>query len=229
MKNIINFLFFVLLSMLILITFWENISDHQVNQRLNVGAYASPTLSHPVTNEKILLPLGTDEFRRDYAVTLSSAFRYNILISIFGSLSFLIFGVGLGLGMGLIQHNFNQSKKYSLKYILKDFCDIITEFFQSVPLLIVLIISVLFFQLHIQNPEIRLSLTIFILSLFSSPKLSIQLEGIINKLRKEEFILAAKASGISQYSLIFKHILYYESKGVLILQTINFFLFSITL
>ena len=30
MKNIINFLFFVLLSMLILITFWENISDHQV-------------------------------------------------------------------------------------------------------------------------------------------------------------------------------------------------------
>jgi len=227
MKNIINLMFFVLLSILMLVTFWGNISDHTVKQRLSVGAYATPTLNHPVTNEKILLPLGTDEYRRDYAVVLSSSFRYNIYLASLGSISFLIVSVCLGLGMGLIQNNSNHSKKNKITYLLKDFCDIITEFFQSVPLLIVLIISVLFFQMYIDNPDIRLSLTILVLSLFSSPKLSIQLEGNIKKLRKEEFILAAKASGISKFSLIFKHILYYESKGILILQTINFFLFSI--
>ena len=146
-----------------LITFWGNISDHTVKQRLSVGAYTAPALSHPVTKEKILLPLGTDEYSRDFAVILSSAFRYNIFISFFGSLSFLITGISLGLGMGLIQKNFNHSKN-KFKYFFKNFCDVITEFFQSVPLLIVLIISVLFFQLHILNPEIRLSLTIFVLS-----------------------------------------------------------------
>ena len=92
--------------------------------------------------------------------------------------------------------------KNKITYLLKDFCDIITEFFQSVPLLIVLIISVLFFQMYIDNPDIRLSLTILVLSLFSSPKLSIQLEGIIKKLRKEEFILAAKASGLLVIPLV---------------------------
>ena len=115
----------------------------------------------------------------------------------------------------------------SITYLYKGFCEVITELFQSIPLLIVLIISVLIFQDPSINPESRLTYTIFVLALFSSPKLSIQLEGIIKKLRKEEFILAAKASGISKFNLIFKHILYYEANGVLILQTINFILFSI--
>ena len=229
MKNIINITFFALLSLLLLITFWENISSFSINDRIyDVGRNASPTLTHPVTKEKILLPLGTDQNRRDYAVVLSSAFRYNLMIALKGSIVFLIFGVLLGLGMGLLQNTsdrINNIKKIFFRF-LKYLSDTSSEMFQSIPLLIVLITSVLFFELNIDDPEIRFQYTIYILAIFSSPKLSFQLDGIIKKLKKEEFLLAAKASGISKASLIFKHILYYESKGVVMLQTINFFLFT---
>ena len=230
MKNTINILFFTLLSILLLIAFWENISSHEVDQRLyEIGRTANPTLTHPVTKEKILLPLGTDQNRRDYAVVLSSAFRYNLLISIKGAVLFLVSGILFGLGMSMIEEakiRINSFKNIILKSA-KYLSDILSEMFQSIPLLIVLIVSVLFFEISIKNPEIRFQYTIYILAIFSSPKLSFQIDGIIKKLKKEEFLLAAKASGISKTSLIIKHILYYESKGVIMLQTINFFLFTI--
>ena len=229
MKNTINILFFTLLSMLMLIAFWENISSHTVDQRLyEIGRTSSPTLIHPVTKDKILLPLGTDQNRKDYAVVLSSAFRYNLMISLKGAIVFLLSGIMFGLGMGMIENKpgkIKDIKNFFMK-IFKYSSDLLSEMFQSIPLLIVLIISVLFFELSIKDPEMRFQYTIYILAIFSSPKLSFQLDGIIKKLKKEEFLLAAKASGISKASLIFKHILYYESKGVIMLQTINFFLFS---
>ena len=229
MKNTINILFFTFLSVLMLIAFWENISSHSVDQRLyEIGRASSPTLIHPVTKDKILLPLGTDQNRRDYAVVLSSAYRYNLLISLKGAVVFLLSGILLGLGMGMIENKSVKIKNFKdlfMKFI-KYSSDVLSEMFQSIPLLIVLIISVLFFELSIKNPEMRFQYTIYILAIFSSPKLSFQLDGIIKKLKKEEFLLAAKASGISKTSLVFKHILYYESKGVIMLQTINFFLFT---
>ena len=229
MKNTINILFFILLSVLLLVAFWENISSHEEGQRLyEIGRTANPTLTHPVTKEKILLPLGTDHNRRDYAVVLSSAFRYNLLISIKGAVLFLFSGILFGLGMGMIEESkvkINSFKNIVLKGA-KYLSDMLSEMFQSIPLLIILIVSVLFFEMTVSNPEIRFQYTIYILAIFSSPKLSFQLDGIIKKLKKEEFLLAAKASGISKVSLIFKHILYYESKGVIMLQTINFFLFT---
>ena len=94
MKNTINILFFTFLSVLMLIAFWENISSHSVDQRLyEIGRASSPMLIHPVTKDKILLPLGTDQNRRDYAVVLSSAFRYNLLISLKGAVVFLLSGI----------------------------------------------------------------------------------------------------------------------------------------
>ena len=230
MKNVTNILFFILLSILILISFWENISSHSINQPLyEIGRYEPPTFINPVTKDKILLPLGTDGNRKDYAVVLSSAFRYNLIVSLKGSILFLMTGIFLGLGMGMIESNSSKSKRFDV--ILKKFfhysCNILSEMFQSIPLLIILIISVLFFELYIDNPESRFQYTVYVLALFSSPKLSFQIDGIIKKLKKEEFLLAAKASGISKISLIFKHILYYESKGVILLQFINFFLFTI--
>jgi ABC-type dipeptide/oligopeptide/nickel transport system permease subunit len=133
-----------------------------------------------------------------------------------------------GLGMGIIGDNVNKinSLKNFLIKFFKYFCDILSEFFQSIPLLIVLIISVLMFQLFVDDPQIRFQYTVYVLAIFSTPKLSFQIDGIIKRLKKEEFLLAAKASGISKASLIFKHILYYESKGVIMIQMINFFLFT---
>ena len=111
MRNTINILFFTLLSVLLLVAFWENISSHTVDQRLyEIGRTSNPTLTHPVTKDRILLPLGTDQNRRDYAVVLSSAFRYNLLISIKGAVLFLLSGIMFGLGMGMIEDKKNRVK-----------------------------------------------------------------------------------------------------------------------
>jgi ABC-type dipeptide/oligopeptide/nickel transport system permease subunit len=48
-------------------------------------------------------------------------------------------------------------------------------------------------------------------------------------LNREEFILATKATGVSMPALIVKHILYYEARGLIVLQYINFFFFTIML
>ena len=222
MKNSINILFSIILGLIILITFWTYISPNKLDDRVCINDYDPAGTS-------IWYPLGCDEFKHDFAVHLSEAFQYNIKISILGSLIFLIIGIVIGLSKGLIVENTYVKRSYFNKpiYIFKDIIDYVTDLFLSVPILLVLIFSSIFFQYHISDPNSRLTFIIIILACFSSPQLSLPLEGIVKKLNKEEFILAAKASGISKFSLIFKHILYYESKGLIIIQTINFFLFSI--
>ena len=221
MKNLFNGIFFIILSFILLISFWEDVSSNSYNTRLyNYEIKNTPELP--------FLPLGTDQYRKDYAVVLSNSIKYNISISIIGSVIFLFSGITLALGMGMIEYS-NQSNKliYYSKIFFNNLSKYLTEIFQTIPLLLILLLSVLYFQLYIINPDLRLTMIIIVLALFSSPKLSIPIENNIRRLKREEFILAAKASGISKINLIFKHILYYESKGLIILQTINFFLFSI--
>ena len=86
-----------------LISFWEDVSSNSYNTRLyNYEIKNTPELP--------FLPLGTDQYRKDYAVVLSNSIKYNISISIIGSVIFLFSGITLALGMGMIEYS-NQSNK----------------------------------------------------------------------------------------------------------------------
>ena len=66
-----------------------------------------------------------------------------------------------------------------------------------------------------------------VLGIFYTPKIVITLQDRILRLRKEEFIHAAKAMGMSFHRLIFKHILWHECYGVIIVQSLNILLQAI--
>ena len=225
MKNIINFLFFVILGLLILLSFWKNIVPWDVDFDEVCGQ------EYTVAFTDFNCPLGTNEFDQDFALILSEAISYNISISIIGCLLFMIFGILFGLILGLV-NDLPKNRKNIIKkpqYILKFLISIITEISNSLPFLIILIISVMYVNYYVdaQNNAIKMQLIITIIALFNTHKLSMPLSDKIKALKKEEFILAAKASGLTMPQLIFKHILYYESKSLIIINMINFFLFSV--
>lgn len=224
MKNIINFTFFIILGLLLLIGFYNKISPWEASDDFisdNPYTTAFSTLKHP---------LGTTEWDQDFAVHISEAISYNVSISLKGCALFVIVGICFGLVLGLVpdipKDKINIIKKP--KYLLKFIVETITEITGSLPFLIVLIIGVLYVNYYIdaRYASFRLELIIALIAFFNTHKLSVPLSDKIKSLRKEEFILAAKASGISYSQLIFKHILYYEAKSLIIIQTINFFLFA---
>jgi peptide/nickel transport system permease protein len=225
LRNLTNLIFTSLLFIIILISLWKNISNNGLDDRVG-EPYSSPKIT-----STHILPLGTDDNGNDYLVKFSSAFRFNLLISTISSTVFIIVSIILGLGIGFKSDNITKSYKiFSINYIkilYFHFCSLITDIFQSIPILIVLLIGIIFFQSHLNNPNHSLFFTFLIIALFSSPKLSVVLGNHIKHLNREEFILATKASGVSMFTLIGKHILYYESKGIIVLQFINFFLFTI--
>ncbi|MAZ68848.1 MAG: hypothetical protein CMG49_05730 [Candidatus Marinimicrobia bacterium] len=225
MKNLINFLFFVSLGFLILLSFWKNIVPWDVEYDEVCGS------EYTVAFTDINCPLGTNEFDQDFALIMSEAITYNVSISIIGCLLFMFFGIIFGLVLGLI--NDLPGKRINIikkpKYLLKFIVNVITEISNSLPFLIILIISVIYVNYFIeaQNNSMKMQLIITIIALFNTHKLSMPLSDKIKSLRKQEFILAAKASGLTMPQLIFKHILYYESKSLIIINMINFFLFSV--
>ncbi len=224
MKNIINLAFFIVLGLLLLIGFYNQIAPWDATEDFISGRPYTPafsTLKHP---------LGTTEWDQDFAVHVSQSLLYNISISFKGCVLFVFFGIVFGLILGLV--NDAPRKKMSIikkpKYIFKFLVDMITEITGSLPFLIILIIGVFYVNYYIdaENASLRLEIIIGLIAFFSTHKLSVPLSDKIKSLRKEEFILAAKASGITYPQLIFKHILYYEAKSLIIIQTINFFLFA---
>lgn len=224
MKNIINFLFFVTLGVLILLSFWKNIVSWDVEYDEVCGK------EYTLAFTDINCPLGTNEFDQDFALILSESISYNVSISIIGCFLFVFFGIFFGLVLGLIndapkdKRNFIKKPKHLLKFLVST----ITEISNSLPFLIILIISVIYINYYVDahNNNMKMQLIIIIIALFNTHKLSMPLSDKIKALRKEEFILAAKASGLTMPQLIFKHILYYESKSLIIIHMINFFLFS---
>ena len=224
-KNIINLVYTFLLLIIILIALWMNISNNGPTDKVG-KRYAVPEIS---LNQ--ILPLGTDRHGNDYMVKFSIAFRNNLYIAFVTTSVFIIVSIILGLGIGFQpEKEFQDQDIFSfnnLKRIYFGFCSFVTDAFQSIPTLIVLFTGYLVFQRNIDNTNQSFFYALIVVAVFSSPKLSNALGNHIKQLNREEFILATKASGVSIPSLIIKHILFYEAIGLIILQFINFFFFTI--
>lgn len=224
-KNIINFIFTFFLFIIILIALWKNISNNGPND-LVAKPYTIPEFR---LNQ--ILPLGTDSSGNDYMVKFSIAFSNNLYNAFITTSVFIMVSIIFGLGIGFRPEKRFQGQDIfslnNLKQVYFDFCSFTTDAFQSVPILIIVLAGNLFFQRNLDNTNDSLFYTLIVVAVFSSPKLSNALGNHIKQLNREEFILATKASGVSIPSLIIKHILYYEAIGLIILQFVNFFFFTI--
>lgn len=191
----------------------------------------------PIENDSptLLHPLGTDIYGVDILVKLSEAISYNLYLSLTTLITFLLFGTIIGIGLGFKPTHERLSQ---IKYLLKNkrllslrlfqwIGYLLNNIFQTFPIILVMIVTILTVQRYVSQPELRLFIDMAILGIFSSPKLAITLEDRIINLKKEEFIIAAKAMGMSYKRLIFKHILWYECRGIIIVHSLNIILQAI--
>ncbi len=131
---------------------------------------------------------GTDESGRDVAARLLYGFRYSMSYAFSVWLFSCLFGVLLGAPMGY----------------LAGWVDIIgqrvLEIWESVPTLMLLIILASIFA---PNVWILAAFTVF----FGWTGISVYIRAEFLKLRKREFVEAARSLGASQSRIIFRHIL----------------------
>ena len=109
--------------------------------------------------------------------------------------------------------------------------DYVLQIINAIPMLLLVLISVIVVEksLYDANQLLKLALCLFVYGLLSTPKLAFLIKDKINTLEDEDFIDAARASGISDNKLVFTHIIRYECSSIIFLQAINIFIQAIML
>jgi peptide/nickel transport system permease protein len=159
--------------------------------QVDIGAmFQSPSLEHLFGTDF----LGRDIFSR--IVKGTEAFFLPGLLSIIISTAF-------GLLFGVISGFYPRLPARIIFYVL-NILDTIPRF------IFILIIIVLF------SPSIYLIMTF--VGITSIPKITAYVKAKVEVLKKQRFIEAGRALGLSQISIIFKHIVWLQSKSVLIIH-----------
>ncbi len=132
--------------------------------------------------------VGTDDRGRDVMARLIYGFRYSIVFAMSVWISTYILGIILGALMGYYGGRVDMLGQR------------VVEIFESVPTLLLLITLISIFEANLWL------LTIFS-AIFGWMMISIYIRAEFLKLRRREFVEAARAMGGSELRIIFKHIL----------------------
>jgi len=224
-KSFINITFFIFFLLVLFIWLWHYFSPFDI---YNPAVDEFGTLIKNGSSS-VQHPLGTDSYGIDRLLKLSEGLSYDLNLSFFTLLAFLLTGISIGVSMGFERKSLShlqikQLKRYwtsAALLVLQRIGFLLNNIFQTIPITLVLIVTVLVVQRYVDIPTYRLYIDMIVLGVFSSPKLAISLQHKITLLRKNEFILAAKAMGMSNIRLIFKHILWYECSGIILLNSVN--------
>jgi|GEM_PF-1853609 ABC-type dipeptide/oligopeptide/nickel transport system permease subunit len=176
-------------------------------------------------------PLGTDYYGEDIFQKLCIATYNNIKYAFVALICFLGVGIPLGVSLGFKDRSthlvflkyYIYKKRYSVLFfkVIQNVAAVVIHALQSIPIIIAITIVVIINQLNISQPELRIYADMLFLGIFLSPKIAVTLANHIEVLRNEEYIQAAKGLGISRFRLLTSHILWMESRGSIILQSMN--------
>ena len=210
---------------LVSIVISEDMDVQNRYSEISYGNDRSPSITHP---------LGTDYNGVGIIFKLSRAMNFNIKLGLTALTSFLAIGVLLGIIMGYVKEAIcimDNGKIYlSLRLktilgsILKALASVINQIFQVIPTVLVMIAAVIIIQRYVSVAASRIYVDMIIIGVFLSPKLASMIQSKFIHLKRTEYIIAAKVTGISSLSLILKHILWRQCKGILIMQSLNFVL-----
>jgi peptide/nickel transport system permease protein len=144
-------------------------------------------------------PFGTDYLGRDIfsrIVMGTEAFFLPGLLSIFIA---TFFGMAFGIVSGFYPRFFSGVIFYFMNIL------------DSIPRLIIILIVVVLF-----HPSIYLIMAF--VGITSIPKITAYIKAKVELLKKQRFIEASRALGLSQTTIIFKHLVWLSSKSVLIIH-----------
>ena len=193
-----------------------------------------------VSSEKVKLYLGTDYDGNDLAFRISKGVFSSMLLSFLAAvLIFVFLGSSLGIIIGFnrtkttIKELLNHQESFLriVYHLFQGTIDYVLQIINAIPMLLLVLISVIVIEksLYDANQLLKLALCLFVYGLLSTPKLAFLIKDKINTLEDEDFIDAARASGISDNKLVFTHIIRYECSSIIFLQAINIFIQAIML
>jgi peptide/nickel transport system permease protein len=138
--------------------------------------------------------LGTDALGRDRFSRLLEATRFSLIVSPIGTFLACAFGILLGLISG------NSSRLVDT--VLMGVADAMI----SLPTLIIILAARAAFPLELP-PLMAALLLVMIFALTGWAEISRLSRGLVREMRHREFVLAARASGLTEMRILFRHIL----------------------
>lgn len=165
--------------------------------------------------------LGTDKVGLDVLYSALKSLRTAVLIGLLTTLLTLPLGVAMGLAAGYFQGWVDDVIQY------------IYTTLNSIPSVLLIAASVLMLQVALEaNPDafassvekadVRLFFLCVILGLTSWTGLARLLRGEVLKMREQDYVLAARASGVSSWRILFSHLLPNLMHLVLISMVMDF-------
>jgi len=213
--------FFILFYSLLLIFFaCGNVDPHQrhrFKQQENEdtllplmmgspGPVSSEIMTYqPVSTEHWL---GTDELGRDFFTRLSYGAWTSLVTGCIGLATFLLAGISFGVAAGYFKGRWRSIIIYLFNLV------------NTFPILLLLFLAVIVIdKLFEDELSMRIYILMAVFGLFSSPKLAELIRGKIASLKETAFINAAVSLGLSPIQIIFKHILWYECRPIILVQS----------
>jgi peptide/nickel transport system permease protein len=153
----------------------------------------------PFQDEQGLYWLGTDYLGRDILTRLIMGVQAYFLPGLLA----VSIAIGIGSLLGALSIFAQQSIQKTIKYL--------NDFLQTVPRLVLLLLIIAIFE-----PDIYLIMTIIGIS--NIPSVANLVSARVEILRDKSFVDFAKTSGLPPHSIIFKHLLWYNCRALIISQ-----------
>ena len=171
--------------------------------------------------------LGVDNSGSDLAFRISDALWTNIWLALSAAIVFIILATisGVLIGYNQVQKTGSLLKKYRSRKniigVLREikfgqlFAKLLVDTLHAIPLLLLLLVVVVVANKVFENDLIRMLVVMVAIGILSIPKLALLIRDRIEALEDEEFINAARASGLSDIKIIMTHILWYECSPII--------------
>jgi len=176
--------------------------------------------------------LGVDSKGSDLAYRISDALWTNIWLAFSAATVFFVLATISGVLIGYDQASKSESviknisKSDNLFEGIRDakigqlIARLLVETLHAIPLLLLLLVVVVVANKLFESNLLRMLVIMISIGILSIPKLALLIKDRIKALEDEEFINAARASGLSDMKIILTHILWYECSPIIVGQFI---------
>ena len=192
---------------------WDNDALYIVNidSLRNDDVHPLPFFTKSNSNNDIFI-FGTNYSGEEVFNSIIYNFKNTFYLIIYSVLGFLISGVFLGVINGYYKYN----------YFAKIFI-LLQKLIESVPLMLWVLFTVVTvnFLIPAQNKSYEWPIIYFLFGIFASTALSKLIAEKIDALREQEFIIALKLLGLSDYAILFRHVIRYYCLDIVMFQLIN--------
>ena len=212
----------ITLTSILLPIFWPYSYDQQLG--ISPGAPVDPSYNNLApfeygsteqakidAGEKVFPHIfGTDAAGRDYLIRIVYGTRISLAVGFFASIIVLIIGMTIGSIAGYVGGKVDM-------VLMR-----VTEIFTAIPFLpFAMILTSVMSQMTLSE-DMRIFIIMAILGVLSWPSLARLVRGQVLVARESEYVTAAKAMGVNERTIAFKHILPNVISVILVTLTLDF-------